>query len=152
MHRDRVPPRSIPSSTFLWRCGRNNWISAFSGCLYFASVACSDGSFSRNRTFNRSMFSERSSDKSGRVAVGCLQSSGSAVAATINCSGVRDHCCRVHVWLSSRNASLITSLPGVEPGLRPSQSRVHPPHSKDKMVFRSHRENDVRCQNIRDRG
>ena len=27
------------------------------------------------------------------------------------------------------------SLPGVEPGLRPSQSRVHPPHSKDKMVF-----------------
>jgi hypothetical protein len=28
-------------------------------------------------------------------------------------------------------------LPGVEPDLRPSQSRVHPPHSKDKMVFLS---------------
>ena len=27
------------------------------------------------------------------------------------------------------------SLSGVEPDLRPSQSRVHPPHSKDKMVF-----------------
>lgn len=29
------------------------------------------------------------------------------------------------------------SLPGVEPGLRPSQGRVHPPHSKDKTVLRS---------------
>ena len=35
------------------------------------------------------------------------------------------------VWLRHQNRRV--SLPGVEPRLRPSQSRVHPPHSKDFM-------------------
>ncbi len=42
-------------------------------------------------------------------------------------------------------------LPGVEPDLQPSQSCVHPPHSKDKIVLLSQRENDVRREIIRDR-
>ncbi len=42
-------------------------------------------------------------------------------------------------------------LPGVEPGLRPSQGRVHPPHSKDKLMFPFQRENDIRSQIIRHR-
>ncbi len=42
-------------------------------------------------------------------------------------------------------------LPGIEPNLRPSQSRVHPPHFKDNILFLSHRANDVRCQIIHDR-
>lgn len=37
------------------------------------------------------------------------------------------------LWPGQPDAESV-SLPGVEPGLRPSQSRVHPPHSKDNSA------------------
>ena len=36
--------------------------------------------------------------------------------------------------------------PGIEPGLRPSQSRVHPPHSKDISIERPTEESDLVLQ------
>ncbi len=49
-------------------------------------------------------------------------------------SGARHDSVMLLRWLLTLDSSLLTlmSLPGVEPGLRPSQSRVLPPHSKDK--------------------
>jgi hypothetical protein len=49
-------------------------------------------------------------------------------------SRVEGQKCQLVFWPSTLNPQLSTklSLPGVEPGLRPSQSRVRPPHSKDE--------------------